>query len=400
MRFQSVLRRVVFLFACAALLRAGAGRCMELDVRVVTIDGDERRQKLNDTDPSQTLEKFVLAAREAAEISIAPVARSGEGTALYLRNGDVICNLKIVSGDDTKLALKSDVLGELNIENKFVDALSFAGKDRPAAETIESFLKAPKAKEDALLLNKGEPISGYLEKFSDREITFNAGGQSRAYSLEQIAALRLAPLEDFKPNAEAVTALLLRNGSRLTGKLLPAGQKSALSLEGIGQQPWKIPVEAVAGFEFKGGKLVHLSQLAPSAVDEQPYVGGAPQVFHWRKDTASSGGRLTIGDKEFARGLGVRAYSKLAFALDKQYAKFACIAGLDAAAGAGAVCAWSVVVDGKPAASGVAKADGMSADIKLDVSGASHLELICDFGPDATDAGAHFDWANARLIKP
>jgi hypothetical protein len=60
---------------------------------------------------------------------------------------------------------------------------------------------------------------------------------------------------------------------------------------------------------------------------------------------------------------------------------------------------WKISVDGKEAASGVAKPGEPAKPQKIDVKDAKELELVCDYGPDEDDAGDHFDWANARLIK-
>ncbi|HEY3324254.1 MAG TPA: NPCBM/NEW2 domain-containing protein [Planctomycetota bacterium] len=388
----------------AALLAAG------VEVSVVTIEGEEKKATLADSDSGLKIDAAGVALKDVASIVLGPRDKQPDGTVLYLRNGDILGSITIVSGDDSKLTFKTENCGEMTLDNKLLHALTFPGKERPAAEALEAFLKGPKTKEDMLLLPKGDTVSGYIEKFSDKDLTFNAGGQSRPYTFEQVAAFRLAPLEEFKARTDPLASVELKDGSRITGKIVSLKEKT-LSIEGINLQPWRIPVDAIAAIEFKGGKMVYLSQLAPTAVEQQPYAGGAPVVYRWRKDKAASGGKLLVGGKEFSRGLGVHSYCKLTYALDGQYAKFLCTAGMDQTAGSDAVCSWKVLVDGKEAAVDNAKGGGNASipaggesrsksEIRVDVSGAAKLELVCDFGPDSDDAGDHFDWADARLIKP
>jgi len=380
------------------LIAANAARAAGLEVTLVSVEGEETQTTLADSDAGLKFDAPV-ALKDVAEIRFGAKSTAGTGAALYLRNGDVLQNIKIVSGDDTKLVFKSESVGEMTLENKFIHALTFTPKDRPAQDVIDAFLNGPKQKEDLLLTPKGESLSGYYEKFSDKDLNFNAGGQSRAYAFDATVALRLAPLEDFKATADPVATLVLRDGSRITGKVLGVKEKK-LKVEALNTQPWTVPAEALSSIVFKGGKMVYLSDIAPAAVEEKPYVGGAPLVFRWRKDRSAAGGKLAMNGKDYERGIGVHSYSKLTFNLEGQYAKFLCDVGLDTVATPNSASAWKILVDGKEVAAGLAKAGEKPQAVKLEVKGAAKLELICDYGPDDDDAGDVLDWAGARLIKP
>jgi hypothetical protein len=391
-------RRILTALMFMALIATSAARAAGLEVTVVSVEGEETQTTLADSDSGLKFEPPV-ALKDVAEIRFGSKAQAGAGAAVYLRNGDVLQNIKIVSGDDTKLVFKSETIGDVTLENKYIHALTFTPKDRPTQDVIDAFLKGPKQKEDLLLTPKGESLTGYFEKFTDKDVSFNAGGQSRAYAFDAIVGLRLAPLEDFKATADPVATLVLRDGSRVTGKVLGLKEKK-LKVEALNAQPWSVPAESLASLEFKGGKMVYLSDLVPASVEEKPYVGGAPLVFKWRKDRSASGGKISLAGKDYDRGIGVHSYARLTFNLEGQYAKFLCDTGLDASASASAASAWKVLVDGKEAAAGLAKAGEKPQPVKIELKGASKLELICDYGPDDDDAGDVLDWAGARLIKP
>ena len=370
------------------------------EVTLVTLEGEEQRHSLTGLSETELqLELGAVPLKDITAIVFAPrPATPPDTTALHLRNGDVLSNITILGGDESKLTLKAEALGELKLDYKFLQAVTFYGKERPAADALEAFLKAAPPKEDQLLTAKGETISGYLEKFSSKEISVNSGGQSRAYPFEQLAAFRFAPLEEYKARAELRGAIELRDGSRVTGRLLEL-KDGKLRFEALNGQTWELAVETLSSITFKGGKLVYLSELTPGAVEEKPYVGGMPVVYRWRRDRAVTGGKLSIGSKTYEKGLGVHSFSRLEYNLAGQYAKLLCDVGLDDAA-PGGLCDWKVLLDGKEAAAGTAKPGNKGEVVRLDLKGVQQLALVCDYGPDNSDAGDCLDWAGARLVKP
>ncbi|HYG74206.1 MAG TPA: NPCBM/NEW2 domain-containing protein [Planctomycetota bacterium] len=393
------MRFVAFVMCClAAFARIGTAE-ESVEVTVITLEGEEKAEKL----AGIRTDAFVLESGRAAFKDVSEVRFGGADTApppatIFLRNGDQL-KATILSGDDTKLKLKNGALGELDLENHFIDGITFTIKEGPAPDAIDAFMKGAAPKEDLLLLPKGDTVSGFVERFSDKDLTFNVGGQSRPFAFDAIAAFRLAPLKEYKrPDAFAAT-LLLRDGSQLTGKL--GGLKdNAISFESISGQEWRAETGAIKSILFQGGKLVYLSDLKPKEVEEKPYVGGMPVVYGWRKDQAATGEKLTIAGKTYARGIGVHSFARLSFDVGGQYAKLLCDVGLDASAPPNAVASWKIIADGKELAAGTAKAGEAAQTVRKEVAGVKTLEFICDYGSDDDDAGDHLDWANARLIKP
>jgi hypothetical protein len=395
---NGVFGRWVSVVALSVVLAALA-RAEGIDVTVVTLEGDEQADKLIAvSEAGVKLEGGRIAQKDIAEVRFPGADAPTAAPVFYLRNGDTL-KAGIVSGDDVKFKLKSAALGDLEIENKFLRAIIFPIKDGPSADALEAFAKGAPPKEDQLLLPKGDTLSGFMEKFTDKNLSFNAGGQARTYQYDQVAGFRLAPLDEYKPPAEFRGTVVLRDGSNLTGKLISLKDR-VLLMEAINGKQWKIPMDAPQSIQFKGGKLAYVSDLQPKAVDEKPYAGGMPVVYRWRKDRSVTGEKLTVGAKVHPRGIGVHSYSKLTYDLGGQYLKLLGEVALDAASSPNATAAWKIVVDGKEVAAGTAKAAEKSQPIKVDLKEANQLDLICDYGPDDDDAGDHLDWANLRLIKP
>ncbi|MCW8132091.1 MAG: NPCBM/NEW2 domain-containing protein [Planctomycetota bacterium] len=378
------------LLACA--LRAA-------DVTVSEADGDETTGPLKSVKADGSLEVGAKTVKieDIAEVRVKGVSVTPSAKArVLLRDGDSIY-ADVLQGTDKTLKVKQDLLGELVIKNNSLKGLVFPVKDAPADSVIAGFFAGADLQEDQMLTPKGESVNGFMENFDDKKLTFDAGGQKREVPYEQLAAFRFAALEKFTPAEGVRTVLRLSDGSRVSGKL-SALEDGALKLASADGTEFKVPLAALHSIEIKGGKLTYLTDLEPQA-EERPYIGGAPFVRRWRKNLSASGERLRIGRKDFTRGLGVHSYCKLAYALDGAYARFLCEVGMDEGAASGAECAYRVVADGKELHAGTAKAGEAPKKLKLELQGAKTLELICDFGPDHDDAGDHFDWADARLVK-
>jgi len=367
-------------------------------VTTISVEGEEKSRTLQDvTESAFKFENSSVPFGELSEVRFSGTGSLPGRMTIVMRNGDRVGG-DVLSGDDSKVKIKNGAMGELTLENKLLDAILFGIKDGPSSDAIEAFLKAPPAKEDQLLTPKGDSNSGFIEKFSDKDLSFNAGGQSHTYAFDKVAALRLAPLEEFKPAGGVNASLLLRDGSQISAKIVGLNG-DALKVAALEGKVSSVPLSELQSIIFKGGKLVQLSDLVPKSVEERPYAGNAPLVFHWRKDRSVTGARLTIGAAEYDRGIGVHSYSRLTYDLNGEYAKLLGEVGIDAAAPASAVCTWKVLLDGKESTGGTAKAGADPEKIKIELKGAKQLELICDYGPDEDDAGDHLDWANVRLIR-
>ena len=384
------------LFAIGACFGLGAS---ELKVTVVNIEGDEQPEILDAiTETGFIFKSGPMNAKELSELRvISGVVESSLAKAIvYLRNGDRI-HANLVSGDDTKLTFKSSALGDVALDNKFVDGIVFKQKENPPAETIDSFFKQALT-EDALLLPKGDIAKGAVEKIGDKDLSFNVEKQSKQFAFDQTLAVRLAPLDEYKAPSDFRVTILLTDGSRITGKLKNL-KDNAVQFEGIDGKTWNLQPMEIKSFVFKGGNLIYLSELTPKDVEEKPYAGGVPVIFHWRRDQSATGRPMSIAGKTFDKGVGVHSYARLTYDLGGQYAKFLAVVGLDAAAPQTALCSWKVSIDGKEAASGIAKPNELPKPLKVDLNGVKELELVCDYGPDEDDSGDHLDWANARMIK-
>lgn len=386
----------------AVMLFAAVAQAAMPEVKVLLAEGETIAGAIEAIEP----QGLKVAGRSLAFKDIAllkfPAMRATPpqgAPAIFLRNADALYEAVILAGTDSKLKLRSPAFGDLEIDYKLLDRIVFHGANKKMPDGLGAFLKQSAPKEDLLLTLKGETVSGFFEKFSDKDIAFNSNGQSRSYAFEQLAAVRLAALEKIESTPTLNALITAANGSHATGRL-KALEANMVVFEAAGGQDWKCSGYEIASIEFKGGRMVYLSALEPVEVEQWPLVGGTPLIFSWRKDRSAAGTPLKIGAQDYENGIGVHSYCKLVYELDGKYAMFLSDVGLDASAAEGGNCNWKVLLDSVEAGGGSAKSGAEKSTLKLDVSKARRLELICDFGPGQDDVGGRLDFGGARLIKP
>ncbi len=108
---------------------------------------------------------------------------------------------------------------------------------------------------------------------------------------------------------------------------------------------------------------------------------------------------ISIGGRDYARGLGVHADSRIDYQLDGAYTTFLADVGVDDEAGETGTVTFEVWADRVKLLDTGPMRGGMPArEVRVDLAGRSNLTLI------VTDAGDgngcdHADWADARLVR-
>jgi hypothetical protein len=106
---------------------------------------------------------------------------------------------------------------------------------------------------------------------------------------------------------------------------------------------------------------------------------------------------LTIGGRQFRRGLGTHSPSRIVYALDGKFKKFEAWAGADNATAP--TVEFEVKVDGQTRwQSGLMTRETPAKKVDIDLTGAKTLELITTDGGNGINAD-HADWADAKLLR-
>lgn len=243
---------------------------------------------------------------------------------------------------------------------------------------------------------EAQRVTGRVLGLSSDKLRFEFGGAERTIALERVQGIVWAsagaPPVD-RTRAQGVVWLA-------GGQKLPGLVKSIKPGEAVVTTSWGTDLTFVAGHvvreELRGGRLVRLSSLEPSAVKETSYLD---RVIPWQRDRSLLGSSLTIGDRSYGHGVSQHSQSRLEFDLQGNYERFQADVGLLTPDGAKGNVNIRVSADRQVLLekTAVTAKDGPTP-IDLDVTGRKKLQLEVDFG-EQFDVGDHVGWGNARLLR-
>jgi hypothetical protein len=339
----------------------------------------------------------------------APPPRQAAPAQAVLANGDVLYG-SIESESDVALRLRTP-FGPV--------ALRFEHLRRLTILTTRGgrWTRAPDlARGDLIRLASGEEDVGVVERVGETQVGFRSAilKERLNYPLRDVAEIHFQPVGArslFEPG-RLFASVALSDGSSIRGNLrslAPEGVKLDAEVASLGETV--LPLGQVASIAFHNGSLVYLSDLAPTAAAEKPFVGTGPTFFPHQRDRAVTGDDrpISVDGKRYARGLGVHARSELAFALEGKFSTFQAVAGLDDSAAGGGSVVFKVIGDGKTLfdsglvagrewAKRLEGAAPGTKEIRVDVRGVRTLTLCVECGPD-DDVLDRAAWADAKLIK-
>lgn len=310
---------------------------------------------------------------------------------LFLRNGDALSGA--VRGDGESVVLESPAIAALRLPLSEVAAVRFGrlmGTTQAAYD--EAFEKLRAAGRDALLVQRETrpfPVEATVVAVGEDKLKVRAGGNVLEMEARQVYGFVLKGQAEGPGEAEGVFArLFLADGGRLT---IPPESIDAEVIAGRGA---RVRRDHVARAEFVGDHFSPLTDFEPVSVEEAAQFGPAPA---WRRSEMVHGGPLRTGGREFSRGIGVHARSRLEYALNGRWRSFFVICGIDDEAGEEGDALFRIVGDGKTLAEvRLARGDGCRP-LLVDVAGVQRLRLEAEPGDSFTSDFC--DWAEARLFN-
>jgi hypothetical protein len=249
---------------------------------------------------------------------------------------------------------------------------------------------------DAVELLNGDRVEGRVEGYHSGRLHVSTSVGVLNIDPARIRRVVLSrgdpPLEP-APGIQAV--LETSEGERLTGEWL-----EITSTEIRLKPPWgpalAVPRERALRLSVLNGRLVFLSDLHPTEVEESSYFD-TPHPY--QLDHSQGGRPLRLGGRVYSRGLGVHARSALTYAVVGSYKKFEATVGVDSEVGNGGSVVFRVMGDDRTLfQSPVLHGGEAPASVSVDVSGVVLLRLEVDEA-DSGDIADHADWAEARLFK-
>jgi len=313
-----------------------------------------------------------------------------EAPAFILRNGDTLRGA-IAGGSGSAIVVKSPLLGTSECPLQAIARIEF-----PVARPLQPLQAAEKL--DRLLFRNGETLEGTVESLDAAGMKFRSAllGQLEIGS-DRLASVVFAAQSGPAPaTPQGVVAIVHADDGTVLSGAIQGLKEGKLEVRASFGASLALDLARVLRIEFRGGRLVYLSDLEPVQVKETPFFD---LTWHYRRDRSVDGNSLRLGEQAYPKGLGVHSRCELAYALDGAYRRFLADVGIDEEVGERGNVDVTVLVDGKPRyeRKGLTGRDE-PLRVAIDVAGASRLTLVVDFGQEF-DICDHADWANARLIR-
>lgn len=368
------------------------------------------------------------------QVSLGELRGKGLGDAVFLRfegvaglalePGAELCEVELAGGDRIAgtvagldeehlgLSMVADVKARISIDHllalRFPERLARADQEFTAPEEGDRLYR---------VLPRGiDKVEGLLVGFSPEGVLFESRLGERTYPWEDVAALFVEPLGD-EPGDEPGDA----DGKAVQPVVLDlvGGNRISVNLEGFSADSVRVggrlgklnvPFGAVRELLVDNGRYAFLGWLpvadtGPVASPFDP-PGAEPLGMVWRHRIGSSvgGGPLRAEGRDWTRGIGVHAPSRLTWELAGEFASLRILAAVEDPARRGQVAGsvrFRVIADGKQLfESGVVRAGEAVLRLpSLSLAGVQQLVLEVD---DAGDGPVmdRANWLRPILVRP
>jgi len=259
-------------------------------------------------------------------------------------------------------------------------------------------LKVEPGPDDVVYAQKDDDVvsvTGQALGIAGDALNFRYGDAERKIAMDRLVGIVFGQGGQSKPADALSQSFKLDTGDILSGSWTGMDKDAALLRTAWGEVV-RIPAADIYTVDMVNGRVVYVSDLKPSKVEQTPYFG---RVIPFRVDASLDGGPLKLSDAAYAKGIAVHSRCVLVYNLSGNFERFRAKLGFEQPAGALGRVAVRVLSGGKVLYENPdARGDQPPVDLDLDMTGQHQLTLEVDFGKDQ-DVGDRVIWANARLLR-
>lgn len=342
----------------------------------------------------------LMFLRRADESSSTPAAESRQASPdsliIHLADGSrFMATLR--GGSAHQIEVETLHAGPQTLPLTTIAAIRRADIANPRADELfsESLKRRDATQDELFILREGRPtnVRGLTEWITPEEIAFKYRERTRTVPWSDLYGLVLA--RGVQTGEPPPARCLLDDGSIWAGRLIGGDRKSIRLLSAVGATI-DIALTDLREIRFHSVRVVFLSDLEPDDYTFEPFG-----LTHWpyRLDRSVANRPLRIGNRQYARGIGMHSASTLTCNLDTAYKTLAADIGIDAAMGRRGDVVFRVLADGREVFnSGPVTGRDPPRSILVEIEGARQLQLCIDLGGHL-DIGDQANWGNIRLIK-
>lgn len=309
----------------------------------------------------------------------------------------------------TEAAIEHPQLGSLMLPMTVVQSVRFAPPDAKV-DAAWNLLLDKTAKKDQVAVRKADVLDhldGVIGSLDEATVKFQLDGDEIPVKRERVFGLIYARRENL--SSRAVVAADLSTGDRLVAKSV-SFDGAAWKVKLVSGAEVSVPMPLVQTIDFSLGKIAYLSNLEPREVKYTPHLDF---IWEYRRDRMTHGGPISVGNKTYAKGLGIHSRTLLKYRIGGDYRRFQAMMGIDDSLRTGGDVDVVIKGDGRTlfkgpvsiyerAEPGAAKTTEprlmQPIKLDLDVTGVVELEILVDFG-EMIDIGDCLDLADAKVVK-
>ena len=265
---------------------------------------------------------------------------------------------------------------------------------------VKPLIEQSDSSQDRVIVGIGENVvtrEGLLESLTTNDLGFKYQGKSRSISMDKVRGLVMADL-GIKEIDGLKATITTTNQNRWKG-VIRSLKQSSLSLSIDSESSVSLPVDQIQRIEIASDRLVYLSDLQPTKVEESSQFVVSRK---FKKDLSIGGNPMEILDESgnkirLSKGLGVQASSELTFE-NAGFDRIRGIVGIDLETHARGNCIAIINGDGIRLWEKNLVGGRPAIPLDIDVTGIEKITLVVSPGQEF-DLADHVDWGELRLIK-
>ena len=324
------------------------------------------------------LDQFLELTRQGV-----PEAITGKFV-LHMTGGDRLGGQPVsIKGND--LVWESPILGQLRLPMKRLIGITQPGKTPPDA----------RPRMDIVSLANGDTLKGIVTSIGDGKVAVQADAGNSEIALSSVASIDFAATGNATMPQKAFR-VRFEDGSSIVATTL-ALSDDHLKLDLSKDENRQVDLKHIIAIEQVNGPVSWLSSRAPIENIYVPYFGNR-LLYPARMDANYRGSDIRFGDQRFVRGIGVHAYSRLAWTLDGSYKAFRTRYAIDGDSPMADVTVRIKLDDKVAYEKSHVHAGVLSPVVLLELKDAKRLTLEVDFG-EGGGAQDRLNWIEPALMK-
>lgn len=325
---------------------------------------------------------------DVSRVLIPGTAASGGPFVLHLLGGDHLGG-EPAGMKGNSLVWRSPSVGEVTVPLKQLVAIVRPNQPAPDA----------RRREDVVTMKNGDTLRGIIASFAEGKVSVQADAGPSDVPLASVKEINFAATAGGASAARGFRVRFDDGSSVVAPSVTVTGDKLNLAFANAGGDGHPVDLARVAAIEQVNGPVSWLSARTPAESVYLPFFGTDAR-FPARMNANYRGETIRVGAQAFPHGIGVHAYSRLAWPLDGSCQAFRTRYAIDTEkANTRADVTVRIKLDDRTVYEQAhVRAGPISPVILEDLKGAKRLTLEVDYGANG-DTEDRFNWIEPALLK-